>query len=63
MRFKLWGRIFQLSNMWTFEREIWLTPSVSLNFADGFCFDISFLIWKFYTYPDYFIEDYDNGEN
>lgn len=63
MRFKLWGHIFQLSNMWTFEREIWLTPSISLNFSDGFCFDISFLIWKFYTYPDYFSEDYNNGED
>lgn len=62
MRFKLGGRIYCFSNMWTFEREMWLTPSISLNFSDGFCLDVSFLIWKFYTYQDYFIEE-NNGES
>jgi len=59
MRFKIRSRVFNFSNQWTFERTVWLTPSVSVDFNEGFCLDISFLIFKFYTYTDW---THNNGE-
>jgi hypothetical protein len=53
MKKVLWGRVYCFSNQWTWERTIYLTPSISLDFNEGWCLDISFLIFKFYTYQDY----------
>ena len=46
-------RVYVFSNQWKWEREFWITPSISFNFSDGLCLDISFLIFKFYTFNDY----------
>jgi hypothetical protein len=48
-------------NQWTSEREFWLTPSISVSFYDGFCLDISFLCFKYYTFLNYNRKS-DNGE-
>jgi hypothetical protein len=52
------GRVWCLSNMWTYERQIWLTPSIQVDFSDGWVLDISFLIFKFYTYQDWEVNFY-----
>jgi hypothetical protein len=56
------GRVYNFSNQWTFERTVYLTPSISLDFNEGWCLDVSFLIFKFYTYRDFDKSNLNNGE-
>lgn len=51
--FKIGDRKFILMNTWTYEREIYLLPCLSVSFIDGFEIDISILNVKFYTFKDY----------
>lgn len=51
--FLLFGRRYVLINTWKISREIFLTPSLSIDFFDGTTLDFSFLNFKFYTYRDY----------
>jgi len=33
-------------NDWEINRQIHLLPQISLNFSDGFCVDVSWIIWR-----------------
>ena len=45
-------RVYIFSNQWTYEKTIYLLPSISICTHER-CIDFSFLWFKLYTYIEY----------